>query len=96
MVNPKFIKALDLMKEIHDKKNRDYSAQGPYDNFEFVSQITQTEIDKVFLIQIANKVARLGSLLSKGDPNFESLQDTRMDLAVYAAMYFSYFLEEEA
>ena len=95
-VNPKFDKALKRMKLIHDLKNADYSLDNnPYSNFELVAGITGMGIDQVFLVQIANKIARAGALLKEQKtPNHESLHDTRLDLAVYGAMWLSYFEDE--
>lgn len=96
--NPKFDKSLGMMKAMHDKKNEDYSNGGPYDNFELVATMTGLDIDDVFLVQICNKIARLKSIRQNErdgvPPNFESKEDTRLDLAVYSTMYLSYFLQE--
>jgi len=95
--NPKFEKTLQLMKELHDKKNEDYSENGPYDNFELVAGITTGSIDDAFRIHVANKLARAKSLLNKDkEAHFESLQDTLLDLAIYSTMWFSYHIEEES
>lgn len=80
---------------MHVKKQADYSRQGEFDNFELTAHITGLSVEETFLAQLGNKMARIKSLRQKdGPPNNESLQDSRYDLAVYAAMYFAYFLED--
>ena len=93
--NPKFDKALQIMKDIHDAKNIDYSAGGPYDNFELTAAITTGDINDAFRIPIANKLARAKSLMVRGGANFEPLEDTLKDLAVYSTLWYSYQLEDD-
>lgn len=95
--NPQFDRALLNIKKIHDKKNVDYAQDGnPYSNFEVTAAIAGVTLDQVFLTQIGNKIARILELTSGKEPNFESLNDSRMDLATYAALYYSYFLDQDA
>ena len=93
----KFNDALELMREMHVRKQADYARDGEFDNFELTSQITGLTVEETFLAQIGNKMARIKTLRAKdGKPNNESLQDSRYDLAVYAAMYFAYHLENKS
>lgn len=91
----KFDQALALMKAMHVKKQADYSSQGEFENFELTANISGLTVEETFLAQIGNKMARIKSLRQKdGNPANEPLQDSRYDLAVYAAMYFAYYLED--
>jgi hypothetical protein len=92
--NPKFAMLLDEMRDLHDKKNHDYAQDSnPYSNFEFAASVAEgfTGTDAVFAVMIGIKLARLKELTSKGKtPNNESVSDTRMDLAMYAALWASH------
>lgn len=92
MRNPAFNALLDEMKEIHERKNSDYAQDGsPYSNFEFAAQTAGVTVDQVFRVLIGVKLARLNVLTASGkEPNNESIQDTRKDLAVYAALQAAY------
>jgi hypothetical protein len=51
-------------------------------------------VDAVFAVLIGIKKARLRELLRSGKtPNNESIADTRTDLAMYAALWASYYRE---
>lgn len=93
--NPKFHALLKQMAETHDKKNADYSHGGNYySNFEEAATAAGTDIGTVFRTMIGIKLARLNALSKEGKPPLnESVQDTLLDLAVYAALYASYFLD---
>lgn len=95
--NPDFDNALEIMKDIHDKKNHDYASDNnPFANFEVVARITGLPVDTVFKVLLAVKEARLEELLSSDKtPNFESISDTYKDQAVYAALRYSYKLKAE-
>jgi hypothetical protein len=93
--NPKFDAILQRMADIHDKKSEDYaSAANRYSNFEFAASCAaqfSDPLDQVFATLIGVKLARLGELCGKGKtPNHESIQDTRIDLSNYAALWASY------
>lgn len=93
--NPKFEALLDEMREVHESKNRDYASdENPYSNFEVAARIAglfPDPIDQVFATLVGVKLARLAELKGKGKmPNNESIADTQLDLAVYAALWASY------
>jgi hypothetical protein len=84
------------MVATHQKKSHDYATvDNPYSNFETAATLAGVDVDTVFRVLMGIKMARLRELLgpSTREPNFESVQDTRKDLAVYAALYASYFLK---
>lgn len=91
-MNNEFISILDRSKEIHIRKNQDYTSGTNVDeNFERVSIIQSwfnNPLDKSFASFIAVKLARLASLLNKSsNPNFESVDDTFVDLVTYAGLW---------
>lgn len=95
MRNPAFASLLASMAELHDVKNHDYAQDGnPYSNFCQAADVAQgfSGIDAVFATMIGVKLARLRELTSAGKtPNNESIADTRKDLAMYAALWASYY-----
>jgi hypothetical protein len=94
--NPKFDMLLAEMRELHDRKNNDYAQNGnPYSNFEEAAAVAAgfSGVDAVFASLIGVKLARLRELTSaKKTPNNESVNDTRIDLAMYAVLWASYML----
>lgn len=94
--NPKFIEMLAKMREIHDKKAEDYSSIGFYENFTRQAEIMgwfKNDQDKAFAGLIAVKLARLATILnSTREPNFESQDDTFLDLCTYCGLWASYHL----
>ena len=90
--NPKFTALLGQMQETHEKKNADYAHDGnPYSNFEQAAATAGCSVNMVFAVLIGIKLARLQVLLTTGkEANNESVQDSRLDLAVYSALWASY------
>ncbi len=95
MGNPKFEAQLDAMRVLHARKNHDYAkTDNPYSNFEEAAQTAGCSVDTVFRVMIGIKIARLNELLESGKVALnESVDDSRMDLAMYAALWASYRLE---
>lgn len=94
-MNPKFDALLDDMRALHAKKNHDYAKDtNPYSNFEEAAHTAGCSVDTVFRVMLGIKIARLNELISNGKtPTNESVQDSRMDLATYAALWASYHRE---
>jgi hypothetical protein len=94
--SPKFKMLLHEMGELHDSKNNDYAQDGnPFSNFEEAAKVAEgfTGTDAVFAVLIGIKLARLRELTrAKKTPNNESINDTRKDLAMYAALWAAYSL----
>lgn len=87
-----FMKSLDIMREVHIRKNEDYSSSTvPFENFErqaLIQSWFKHDIDKAFAGLIALKLARLATLLNKeGAPNNESIEDTFIDMANYTLLW---------
>lgn len=91
-VNPWLADVLDQVMDMHLRKAQDYAtADNPFVNFEDVAAAVGTDVDTVFRQFIAVKLARLKNLLTAGKtPNNESIDDTKLDLAVYALLYVAY------
>lgn len=91
-MNPAFDGILSRMSETHNSKGHDYAEDGnPYSNFEEAAAFAGVTVDQVFAVMLGIKQARIKQLLKAGKtPNNESLDDSRLDGAVYAALRASY------
>lgn len=90
-----FVELLDKMRDIHAKKNADYAQEySPFENFErsaLISSWFESDDDKVYVVLISTKLARLATLLNKnGKPNNESIEDSFLDLTTYCGLWASY------
>ena len=92
--NPRFKQQLYNMAALHDQKNNDYAHDNnPFSNFEEAASSAGCSVDTVFRVLIGIKLARLKELLGSGKvANNESVQDSRMDLAMYCALWASYHI----
>jgi len=94
---------LDRIRELHDRKSADYAdtAEGNfYSNFQYAALVSEgfsNPVDRVFATLIGVKLARLQELTKPGrdKPNNESVMDSRMDLATYAAIWLAYHESED-
>jgi hypothetical protein len=88
---PNFCETLDNLKELHKKKNDDYSGdKGAFFNFgfcEYVSNLFTNGRDKVYAVFIAIKLARLAVLLSGSSAKNESIEDSFDDMITYATIW---------
>ena len=89
---PEFTETLRIMKDVHEKKNEDYSNfDNPFSNFdisEYLCLQFKTDRDKVFVWPIATKLARIANLLNNSNtPNNESIQDSLIDIANYVILW---------
>ncbi len=90
--NADFEAVLTQMQRVHDAKNEDYAeGANPYSNFEGVARIVGVPVDQVFQTMIGIKMERLRQLVGTDkEPNFESIDDTILDLANYSAIWLSW------
>lgn len=89
--NPRYDSLVAKMTALHESKSHDYAeGDNPFSNFEFAAQFAGVTVDQVFDVLIGVKQARLQVLSKAGAPNFESLYDTRIDQANYAALKAAY------
>ena len=80
-----FYQYLVMMGDTHHRKNQDYSAYHPLENFFRVALDVGISPEKVVEVFIATKSIRIQSLLSKGAlPQNESIVDSYLDRAVYS------------
>lgn len=90
-MNKEFLEIINRSIEIHQKKNDDYTSGDVDENFNRMTEIQswfKNDIDKTFATMIAVKLARLATLLNKStSPNFESIEDTFVDLVTYAGLW---------
>ena len=89
-----FLELLENAKATHEKKNTDYAAISPFENFERCAEVMswfKHDIDKAFACLVTVKLARLATLLNKNEPpNNESVEDSFLDLFVYSGLCGSY------
>ena len=90
--NPRFHALLERMAALHNRKNNDYASEtNPYSNFEDAAATAGCAVDTVFLVLIGIKLARIRNLqTTHKTPNNESVADSKMDLAMYTALWTSY------
>ena len=85
------IAVLDDMQSLVETKARDYAEAGnAFSNFEFAADVAGVTVEQEFLVMIGTKVARLREMASGKTPNHESVEDTLLDLANYAALSVAY------
>jgi hypothetical protein len=89
---------LKKIGKMHDLKNNDYALDSDvYSNFKDAANTAGITIEEVFKVMMGIKLSRLKALQAKGNkPNFESINDTVLDLAVYACLFASYLEAKEA
>ena len=87
-----FDEALKTMKKIHDAKAKDYAkSDDPYSNFRMCEELGICSVEEGFLVRMSDKLSRLAQLTKKeADVKDESMEDTCMDLAVYAIRLLNY------
>ncbi len=90
------ITILNNIKVIHEKKNKDYSAQNkPFENFERSAELMSwfdSHVDKVYVSLIGMKLARLATLLNScNPPQNESVEDSFLDLCTYCILWAAHF-----
>lgn len=79
------------MHQMHEAKNNDYASDSnPFSNFEMAAHLAGCPVDTVFRVLIGIKLARLHELLKGKTPKNESIADSKLDLAVYSALWASY------
>jgi len=87
---PGVIETYDKLKELHRKKNDDYSGDnGPFYNFDVAEkfgELFKGARDKVYAIVIGIKIARLSVVLYKAPMN-EATEDSFDDLINFACIW---------
>lgn len=84
--NPKFDALLEEIRDLHNKKNHDYSDDAdPLSNFRRAQRFGVDPF-KGILIRLSDKWARLEQLAGGKKPKNESLRDSLVDNAVYSLL----------
>lgn len=83
--------------ELIKKKSKDYARDtNPFSNFEMISRIANVSVEKVFMMFLGVKIARLENLLNSGHkPENESITDTLMDLSNYSEIFRAYLEKKQ-
>jgi len=84
--HPRFHELLEEIRELHNKKNADYSEENnPLSNF-YMCEKFGIPAWKGCLVRISDKTSRIFRLATKGkvEVKDESIIDTLKDLAVYS------------
>lgn len=89
----------EQMKLITKIKNHDYTADSgdPFQNFKVVEGVGITSTEIGFLTRMMDKVSRITTFVKNGTlkVNDESVQDTLLDLANYAALMSGYLKSKQ-
>lgn len=86
------------LAETLTKKNSDYAPTGEFSNFEKAAEFSGSRTLGVMLGQIAIKYTRIETLsrdVYNPSPQYESLQDSLLDLAGYAVIAHAYLAASE-
>ena len=87
---------LNEMERLVATKAHDYAKdENVFSNFEFAADVAGVSVEQEFAVMIATKVARLRELLGGKVPNHESIDDTLLDLANYAALCLAWRRQQE-
>ena len=74
------------MEKVMLGKGNDYANEDRLSAFKQVAFITGLTEEQVISVFLATKIARLSNLFSGKEPNNESIDDSILDLANYAAL----------
>ena len=87
--------ALANLGSVLQRKNSDYKVtSSEFSNFHYAADVAGVSTREAILTQIGIKLGRLKGLTQKDqDPNWESIEDTTMDLAGYAVILYAYYLK---
>ena len=79
-------KLYDEALEVAKNKNADYSGvDDPFKNFKIVEQLGITSVEVGIMTRMSDKMSRIATLLNKKENvKEESINDTLLDLSVYA------------
>ena len=92
----RFYEIIDVIKELHDKKQHDYGAnEDIFANFR-LSELAGTPAWQGSIIRMGDKYARICNFIKKGEFKFkeENIKDTLMDMAIYSLITMILYEEE--
>lgn len=90
---PEVIETFDKLKELHRRKNADYTGNSndPFYNFNVAIHLVEqfsSNRDKVYACMVGIKLGRIAALTNSGAvPNNESLLDSFDDLICYSTIW---------
>lgn len=89
--DPRFLAALDTLRELHLSKGHDYANQAdPLRNYVRSSEDCGIEPWRGALLRLAEKYNRITNLVAKDvPPKHETIEDTLMDLAALSLIVLS-------
>jgi len=95
-----FEKTVDKLRRLMLLKGNDYAGKGQNDdrlyNFKAPAGLINVHPAKVALTLMSVKISRMITLLDSGEtPNFEAINDTSLDLIVYAILNDAILTEEK-
>lgn len=80
----------DTAYEICARKNSDYAEdQDPFKNFK-AAELVGLTVEQALLLQMTNKLSRVGNLLGGKEIKNEAVEDTLLDLINYTAILRAY------
>lgn len=91
MHSTRFVEILDELKELHERKNKDYGTVNlvgefdPLGNLEACRRLGVEPIVGV-VVRLEDKMARLESFVRRDELLCESVEDTLRDMAVYSIL----------
>lgn len=85
--------ALIRIAEMNRRKRADYAREDDiFSNFRFTAGLFGLAVEEAAMFNVAQKLARISTLRAKGDePQNESVEDTYLDLAVYAVIAYAIY-----
>ncbi len=85
--HPRFYEILEEIKEATSRKAHDYASdKDPLSNIKQVAEVIGTEPYMVTFMFIATKFFRVANLLQRDETLNESIDDSLLDIAVYAIL----------
>ena len=98
MISKRFLSLLDEIRVLHENKNAGYSGNDldPFKNFR-QSELFGVSPFKGCLIRMSDKFSRVASLSKNPDLDLvdEKIEDTLLDLSVYALIAICLYEEEK-
>ena len=85
---------IDAMKHLQLLKSEDYNNGKQFITVEDASKMANITVEQGFMFMINLKVLRLNTLINKDNANFESLNDSLIDLANYSNGLYDYKKKE--
>ena len=91
-MNSDVLEMFVILQHLHSAKSHDYAQdENAFSNFEEAAASAGVPVDTVFAVLMGIKQARLKELqMAHKEPLHEALNDTQVDLALYAVLRAAY------